>query len=149
MKCIETDCTAFYVDPSSKKCILGSLQEPCLASQLPNAGITVYRNKDLPELDCLDCLIENGFKYISDQRWCTSDTTDVASCWSFCKAKYYIGVTYPVVKYFNFRTGDNSCCCHGGSNATKEAVSGHVSGEVICAGKLPNNNIGPLQIWPQ
>ena len=63
MKCIETKCNAFYVDPSSKKCILGNLQEPCLASQLPNDGITVYRNKDLQKLDCFDCIIENGIDY--------------------------------------------------------------------------------------
>ena len=140
MKCIETDCTAFYVDPSSKKCILGSLQEPCFASQLPNAGITVYRNKELKKLDCLDCLIENGFNYRSEKRWCTSDATDVASCWLFCKANHHIGVTYPVVKYFTFSPGDNACCCKTGSNAIKEARSGPVSGEVICAGKLPNKN---------
>ena len=142
MKCIETDCNAFYVDPSSKKCILGSLKEPCLASQLPNDGITVYRNKELQKLHCLDCLIENGFYYTSPygHLGCTSDATDEASCWSFCKAKYHLGVTYPVVKYFTFSSALNKCCCQGGSNTIKEALSDPVSGEVICAGKLPNKN---------
>ena len=140
MKCIETDCTAFYVDPLSKECVLGSLKDPCIASQLPNDGITVYRNKDLQKLDCLDCLIENGFNYRASQKWCTYDATDVAGCWSFCRANYHIGVTYPVVKYFSFRPGDNACVCKTGSNATKLETYGetYISGEVICAGKLQN-----------
>ena len=140
MKCIETKCNAFYVDPSSKKCILGNLQEPCLASQLPNDGITVYRNKDLQKLDCFDCIIENGIDYTGP---CLNNVvtrqTDAASCWSFCKTNYHIGITNPIVKYFIFRVVDNSCCCKT-SSASKSPVSGHVSGEVICAGKLPNKN---------
>ena len=50
MKCIETDCSSFYIDPASQECVLGSLVEPFLESEQKNEGITVYRNKNLKEL---------------------------------------------------------------------------------------------------
>ena len=52
MKCIETECTSFYVDPSTSKCVLGELM-PWKERKQPNAGITVYRNKELKEVDKL------------------------------------------------------------------------------------------------
>ena len=133
MKCIEADCTAFYVDPLSKECILGSLQDPCIASQLPNAGITVYRNKDLKKLDCLDCLMENGFDYSGyDLNYRTRDATgatDALSCWSFCRSNY------PNAKYFTFVHRNDACMCKT-NFATRRQNAGADSGEVICNGKL-------------
>ena len=47
MKCIEVDCTSFYVDPTSMECVLGSLRESYTKIQQPNTGITVYVKKDI------------------------------------------------------------------------------------------------------
>ena len=132
MKCIESGCSAFYVDPSSKECILGSLQDPCLASQLPNAGITVYRKNNLKKLDCVDCLMEIGFDYswhdinIGASKQSATGATDGASCWSFCRSNY------PNAKYFTFQSGE--CYCKT-SNANRRKNPTSVSGEVICNSK--------------
>ena len=50
MKCIEVECASFYVDPTSRECVLGELMENYIPSQQASAGITVYRRKDLKDL---------------------------------------------------------------------------------------------------
>ena len=53
MKCIETECSSFYFDPTSRECVLGELMEPWRERNQSDAGITVYRKKDLKELEKL------------------------------------------------------------------------------------------------
>ena len=129
MKCIETRCSSFYVDPLSKECVLGTLEETCVKSPQPNDGITVYRNKDSNKLDCLDCSMETDINYAGYDlnNGGNTSTNDAGDCRLFCKSNY------PMAKYFTF-TPTLQCWCKT-SSAVRRKWQGCVSGKVICTGE--------------
>ena len=76
MKCIEVDCTSFYVDPTSMECVLGSLRESYTKIQQPNTGITVYVKKDINKFGKkIVAMLSRLFKSLQD-----SDPTEPCSC---------------------------------------------------------------------